>query len=399
MKRMKTLAASVAAGVLLAGCSIHPNDNTLPGQVAVGGDGYTVHVTFDQVENLVPNSTVQMGDVVIGTVAKIRVRDWQARLTLRLRKDVKVPENAVFTIGQKTLLGAQYVQVDTPTSPRGRLAAGADVPTSQTGTYPATEQVLASASLLLNNGGLSQISTITGELNKTLDQRVPDTQALIRRLNQLLGTLDANKEQIVATLESLDRLSTTAVKQRKTISRALDSIGPALEALDDERSTLVETTTRLGETSVKGSKVLTTSSEAFLATLGALRPTLGEIAKVAEDVPDALKLLISLPFPIMTASNAVKGDYANLFATINLSLPTLAKNFGVDLSALTGLAGTSTAASGSGSGTSTPKSSKNGQGTSSQGTSVPSPAVSPSSTPSSDDAGASCGILKLLGAC
>lgn len=389
-----TVSAVVVAAAVSTGCSIHPNDNTLPGQVAVGGDGYTVHVTFDQVENLVPNSTVQMKDVVIGTVAKIDVRDWKARLTLRLRKDVAVPENAVFTIGQKTLLGAQYVQIDKPSAPRGRLAAGDDVPSSQTGTYPATEQVLASASLLLNNGGLSQISTITGELNKTLDRRVPDTQSVIKRLNQLLATLDTNKAQIVATLESLDRLSTTAASQRKTISRALDTIGPALEAIEDERATLVEATTRLGATSVKGSEVLDTSSEAFLQTLGALRPTVREVATVAQDVPDALKLLVSLPFPIMTTSNAVRGDYANLFATINLSLATLAKNFGIDLSASPSVApapGTAPTVGrpGSGAPASAPPPSL----------AQPGPSTSARPPAAASDRDADCGILKLLGVC
>ena len=397
MSCLRAAAAVVGAAVLLTACSVHPNDNTLPGQVAVGNDGYTAYVTFDQVENLVPNSTVQMGDVVIGTVAKIAVHDWRARLTLRLRKNVAVPENAVFTIGQKTLLGAQYVQVDAPAKPRGRLAANADVPVSQTGTYPATEQVLASASLLLNNGGLSQISTITGELNKTLDQRVPDTQSVIRRLNLLLGTLEANKKEIVDTLESLDRLSTTAVAQRKTIARALDTIGPALRTLDDERATLVDTTTRLGETSVKGSEVLTASSEAFLTTLGALRPTLGELAKVAADLPDALKLLVSLPFPIMTASNAVRGDYANLFATVDLRLPTLAKNFGLDLSLLETLskdrAADAEAAPVAGDAPAPVKGAAPPPG---QATATPSPPARPSPTPipASD-----CGILKLLGVC
>lgn len=391
---MRMLVLAAAAALLVTGCSVHPNDNTLPGQVAVGDDGYTVHVTFDQVENLVPNSTVQMDDVVIGTVAKVKVKDWKARLTLRLLKDVKVPANAVFTIGQKTLLGAQYVQVDAPTAPSGRLAAGADVPVSQTGAYPATEQVLASASLLLNNGGLSQISTITGELNKTLNQRVPDTQSVIKRLNQLLGTLDANKAQIVETLESLDQLSTTAVKQRATIRKALETIGPALETLDDERATLVDTTTRLGETSTKGSELVNASSEAFLATLGALRPTLGEVAKVAESVPDALKLLISLPFPIMTAGNAVKGDYANLFATLDLRLPVLARNFGVDLSPTSNQASNPVTDPATGIGLPPSTSSIGKSPGASPSTSAPS--AGPSSSPT---AAPDCGILKLLGAC
>ena len=193
----------VLAAVLLGmtGCNMQPNDRTLPGQTAVGGDGYTVTVYFDEVANLVPNSTVQMDNVVVGTVADIDVTNWQAKVKLRLLKKVPVAKNAVFSIGQKTLLGAQFVEVSSSghtekpavngaaAGPSGAdlLQDGDVIKTDQTGTYPATEQVLASVALLLNNGGLSQIHTITTELSTALQDRVPDTRGLVRRTNELLG--------------------------------------------------------------------------------------------------------------------------------------------------------------------------------------------------------------------
>src|SRR6266545_4732572 len=135
----------VAASLVTSGCAIQPNDNTLPGQTAVGADGYTVTVHFDQIENLVPNSTVQKDNVVIGTVTSIDTEDWEAVVRLRLLRDTQLPKGAVFSIGQKTLLGAQYVDVTAPEPSPGHggaavLRNGDVVPVEQTGTYPATEQ-------------------------------------------------------------------------------------------------------------------------------------------------------------------------------------------------------------------------------------------------------------------
>ncbi|WP_110206311.1 MCE family protein [Nocardioides daejeonensis] len=323
--RLRIIARGVAVAAALAvgatGCQIQPNDNTLPGQVAVGDDGYTVTVHFDQVENLVPNSTVQMDNVVIGTVAGIRATDWEAEVELRLLKEVEVPADAVFSIGQKTLLGAQFVEVSRSESrdKAPRLAEGAVVPVGQTGTYPSTEQVLGGVALLLNNGGLSQISTITGELSTALRDRVPDTRSLVRRTNELLRVLDDNRGDVVRALEALNRLSSGLAEDKDALVDAINRITPGLKALETERATLVDAVSRTGETGVRATQVVRASRQALLANLDSLRPVLDRLASVSTEIPEALKIGITVPFPAMTTHRAVQGDYANLFATLDLT--------------------------------------------------------------------------------
>jgi phospholipid/cholesterol/gamma-HCH transport system substrate-binding protein len=323
----RALALGVASLLVMSGCALHPNDNTLPGQTAVGSDGFTVTATFDTIENLVPNSTVQRDDVVIGTVTRIKVADWKAIVTMRLKKSERIPANATFTIGQKTLLGAQFVDIVDPPSPRGVLADGAKVRQDKTAGYPETEQILSAVSLLLNNGGLSQVSTITGELNKTLDHRVPDARQLIRQLNELLGTLDRRKTDILRTLDSLNSLTKRIADERKTVTRAIDTIGPGLESLNAERTQLVDAVSSLGQFSTAANRLVNTSQQALLSNLGALRPILADIDRAGDDLPKSLDFLISLPFPVLSTDEAVKGDFANLFATLDVSVPSLTTAF------------------------------------------------------------------------
>lgn len=324
-KRLRRLAALGAFAVLATGCAVQPNDNTLPGQVAVGDDGYTVTVHFDQIENLVPNSTVQKDNVVIGTVAKIDAEGWEAVVELRLLRDVELPDNAVFSIGQKTLLGAQYVDVVVPDGERangsGRVAALADgdvIGAEQTGTYPATEQVLGAVALLLNNGGLSQISTITTELTTALRDRVPDTRDLIRRTNELLAVLDANRNEIVTALESLERLSAGLREDQTVITDAIERITPGLRVLDEERDQLVAAVTAAGRAGDRAVGVIQTSEAALLANLDALGPILRNLGRASSSLPEALKIGLTIPFPAMTTTDALRGDYANLFTTLDL---------------------------------------------------------------------------------
>ncbi|MEH3034796.1 MAG: MCE family protein [Aeromicrobium erythreum] len=323
----RATAVVVALALVAGGCSLHPNDNTLPGQVALGSDGYTVTGVFDKVDNLVPNSTVQHDDVVIGTVTKITVVDFQAHVTMRLRKSERLPANVRFTIGQKTLLGAQFVDVVDPPDPSGSLRAGAVLRQDLTGTYPETEKILAGVSLLLNNGGLSQINDITTELNTTLDQRVPDTRDLITRLNRLLRTLDARKDDIVRALESLNRLTRTIARQRATVARAIDDIGPGLAALERQRALLVDATTTLGRFSATTNQLVNASQESLLANLGALRPIVKELERSGKALPESLDFLVTIPFPVSTTPKALKGDYGNLFLTLDASVPSLLSAF------------------------------------------------------------------------
>jgi phospholipid/cholesterol/gamma-HCH transport system substrate-binding protein len=318
---IRILSAVAVILVTGSGCNLQPNSYTFPGQKAVGDDGYTLTVGFEKVENLVPNSNVQLDNVTIGTVTKIKVdRDWNAQVTLRISDDQPLPKGTRFAIGQKTLLGAQYVEVTRPVAASGTTLRGGDVVSlDRSGTYPSTEQVLGAASLLLNNGGLSQISTITEQLTTALHGRVPNTRELVSRLDTLVSVLDANKQDIVTALEALSRLSTDLRHNQSVLGRAIDRITPGLRALNAERGRLVNAVTRTGMVSVDAGRLVDVNERALLANLRSLRPILARLGTAAGALPDALKIGLTIPFPAMTTSDAIRGDYANLFATLDLS--------------------------------------------------------------------------------
>ena len=392
---MKRLAFALASAVLVAGCSsLNPNDHTHPGQVALGADGYTVTAEFADMQNVVPNSTVQLDNVVIGTVTKIRVKDWTARVTMRLLKSVRLSSKAEFRIGQKTLLGAQYIEVEDAGPEATRLADRASIPLEATGSYPETEQVLASVSLLLNNGGLSQINTITGELNQAFAGRIPDTRTLITRLNRLLTTLDSNKADLIELLDLADSLTTTVAAQDERVARAVRSIGPGLEAVADEREELVDALVELGRLSQSAEKVVATSQKGALANLRNLQPVLRELDKSGKDLAESLNLLITVPFPIRTSTNAFRGDYFNLFATFDVSPQALSEAFlnaGLATAAPTTAAGDKPKQGANPQGTATERRAPDAASAPSAGGSTPAPEPTPRTA---------CPLLKtILGGC
>src|SRR5215212_7288711 len=166
----------------LSGCSEWRGANSmpLPGTKGTGSDSYTIQAQLPDVDNIERNSRVRVGDVNVGTVTKIERQGWHALLTMKINGDVNLPANATAQIGQTSLLGSLHVELGPPTGvpPEGKLKDGSLIQLAAGSFYPSTEQALASISLLLNGGGISQIQEITRELSTAFRGREADLRSL-----------------------------------------------------------------------------------------------------------------------------------------------------------------------------------------------------------------------------
>ncbi|MGO8609035.1 MCE family protein, partial [Rhizobium johnstonii] len=86
--------------------------------------------------------------------------------------------------------------------PRGRLADGAVIPLERTNRNVEVEELLGALSLLLNGGGLAQLTTITRELGEALEGREDAIGNTLDQLDVLIGGLDQQKEEINRALDS-----------------------------------------------------------------------------------------------------------------------------------------------------------------------------------------------------
>ena len=317
-------------GLSVSGCAFDGlNQFALPGTQGRGEGAYTVRIQLRDVTGVEPNSPIMVRDDDIGTVTGLRVEGDHALVTASLNRDVELPANTTATVGQTTVLGSKHIELaPTPGQPpTGRLADGDTIPLARSGSYPRTEDVLASLSLLLNGGGLAQVRTITTELDATLSGRTGDVRGLLDQLNTFVGGLDAQKADIVAAIEGLDRLSTRLNNQRDTLGKAIDQLDPALRTLNDNRDELVRTLNALGRFGDVADTVVRDSHDDLLANLDNLEPTLRALADAGRSLPDSLEIAGTVPFPLRTFRNAVRGDFANIRVTADLQLDTLDRGF------------------------------------------------------------------------
>ncbi|RAY15168.1 virulence factor Mce family protein [Actinomadura craniellae] len=336
---LRLCAVALAGAAVLSGCSFRGVDAVpLPGGPDLGADPYEVRIEFQNVLDLVPQSAVKVNDVSVGKVTKIELDGWRARVTVKVRKDVRLPDNARAGIGQTSLLGEKFISLAAPTTeaPQGALGQGDLIPLRNTTRNTEVEEVLSAMSLLLNGGGIEQIATITHELRTAMDGREQTIKSVLHQVDTFVGTLDRHRGAIVRALDSIDRLSGKLAAERRTIEDTIDRAGPAIKVLDQNRADLTKMLVALDELSKTTTRVVNASKADLLVNLKALEPILANLNKAGTHLPRQLEAMITFPFP-HTFSNVLRGDYGNVHMTLDLDMKSLARNLlgGTELDALT----------------------------------------------------------------
>lgn len=317
------LAAAVAVVVTATSCAFQgANSLPLPGTVGRGEGASTFTVALANVGTLEPNSPVMVDDVVVGSVGDIGITGGHAEVTIRVKPGVVIPANAQATVGQTSLLGSMHLELAPPLGipPAGVLTPGSTIGLTSSSTYPSTEQTLAALSMVVNAGGLGQIGDVVHSFNDIFTGRQSDIRELLGRLDTFVGTLDDQTGDIVATVTELNRFAETLVAQRDVIERALHDIPPALDALLRQRAQFIDALAALRRFSDAAVTVIDTVSDDLVANLADLEPVFRALADVGPDISTALGYALTFPLNQNIIDRGVRGDYMNLFVTVDLTL-------------------------------------------------------------------------------
>jgi virulence factor Mce-like protein len=325
----RLFAAGTCAAMVATGCAFQGvNSLPLPGAVGRGSDAHVYHVQISNIATLESNSPVLMNDVVIGSVGKMEVQNWHANVDISVKPDVVIPANAVASVGQTSLLGSMHLALDPPLGqqPVGKLQPGATIGLNDSSTYPTTEQTLSSLSVVVNAGGLGQVGDVVHTFNQALSGREADYRDLFTQLDMFVGTLDLQRQSLVATIDALNRVASTFAGRRDSINEALQRIPPALEVLDRERPNLTTALTKLGQFSDTANRLVNDSQADLVKNLQNLQPTIQALADVGPELDAVLGYATVFPYGQSLIDLAIRGDFVNLFATIDLSGPRLRKS-------------------------------------------------------------------------
>ena len=311
------------AAIGLSGCEWRGlNSLPMPGTEGGGPGSFQIKAQLPDVAYIQQNSRVRVGDVNVGTVTNIERQGWHALLTMRINGDVELPANATATVGQTSLLGSLHIELAPPTvvAPEGKLHDGSLIPLSSGGAYPSTEQTLSALSLLLNGGGIGQIQDITKAFATAFAGRENDLRSLIEQIDQFVGHLNDQSDDIISATESLNHLVGQFAEQKPVMDKALQTIPEALSVLKDKRENLVEALDKFGKFSALAADATRQTKTNLVKELKDIGPVLESLGNAGPALTRSLSLLATFPWPKETLTNWVRGDYANLTAIIDLTL-------------------------------------------------------------------------------
>jgi phospholipid/cholesterol/gamma-HCH transport system substrate-binding protein len=173
---------------------------------------------------------------------------------------------------------------------------------------------------VLNGGGIGQIQDITKAFSTAFAGREQDLRSLIRQLDEFIGHLNDQKDDIVAATDSINNLVGQFAEQKPVLDNALKTIPDALTVLKDQRENLVDALDRFGKFSALAHNIINQSKEALVAELNDVGPVLQSLADAGPALTRSLSMLSTYPWPTENIRKWFRGDSANLTLVLDLTL-------------------------------------------------------------------------------
>lgn len=319
----------VVTALVLTSCGWRGIANVpLPGGPGSGQDKMTIYVQMPDTLALNVNSRVRVADVFVGSVKKIELKNWIPTLTLDLQPGVKLPANAIARIGQTSLLGTQHVELDPPADPSSEpLRNGATIPLKNSQSFPTTERTLASIATVLRGGGIPNLEVIQTEVANILSGNADQIRDFLGKLDTFTDQLNQQRDDLTRAIDSTNELLQIVADRNNTLDRVLTEFPPLVKYFADSRDKLTGAVEALGRFSNVTANTLSAARADIDTNLQMLQRPLKQLGKASPYLIDALKLVITAPYPVDNIPKVIRGDYINTSATFDLTLSAIDNAF------------------------------------------------------------------------
>ena len=233
---------AVMAAASLAGC-------------ASGGTRITA--TFDDVGDLQTRGGVQVADVRVGSISKIRLRkDFRADVTMHLNAGVRVPKASAAVLRTTSLLGEKFIEL----RPSGDPAAGpflvnGDV-VHDTLEAPELEFVAQQAVDVLGAVTGEDVAKLVETGAEGFGGRKVELAKLISDLSTISATFASRTQDLTHIIDSLDKAAGTLASGSGEINTLLANLAGTAQILADNRQRAVTALEQLGRLAASQNPVL-----------------------------------------------------------------------------------------------------------------------------------------------
>jgi virulence factor Mce-like protein len=235
-------AAAAALTVLVAGCATGLDSLPLPAP-GQAGDRISLTAVFANALNLPAKAKVKLNGADIGDVESIRAEDFAAYVTMRISADVVLHAGATAELRSATPLGDVFVAIkpDPHPAPDAPLLRDGDtIALNSTSAAATIEDVLGSATLLVNGGAIRRLVTVVNGAGSAVGGRGEKVAALLQQSNTLISRLNGRSAQIEGALRSTSDLAAALSARQDTLNEAISAAGPGISTIQANTAQLAD---------------------------------------------------------------------------------------------------------------------------------------------------------------
>ncbi|MGI8332955.1 MlaD family protein [Actinomadura scrupuli] len=246
--------------------------------------GLTLTADFTDIQNLVVGHAVQISNVQVGTVTAVKVvgtrANYRARVTMSIKKGIKVPVGTTAQLSITSLLGENYVALTPPPAGLNTGPFMADhAQIGSTSVVPAFEQVVGKAGPLLSALSGNDIATIVDAGSAAFAGKGPELAKMIKQTDSLLSLFASQRAQLDAAVTDLAKLGRDLAKGRDELGRLPAGLAKATKVIADERYRLLDTISKITQLAkVTNDTVLVGRTRQLRQMITQLGPVIGTLA-------------------------------------------------------------------------------------------------------------------------
>jgi phospholipid/cholesterol/gamma-HCH transport system substrate-binding protein len=270
--RRVVVGAVIALSVTASACSLQT--------VGAPGGSLTLRADFPDAQGLVVGNTVQVSNVVIGSVRAIHLDRYRAQVTLSITDGHPIPVGTSATIAQTSLLGEYYVALTFPpgfdAATSRRLADDALI--TDTSTEPDVEELAGEVGDVVGALGAGNLGAIVQATAQALDGRGPELHQLAAQASQLSSVLAAQNGNLSTIVDDLGSAGATLAPLSPQISADIDSLSQTTQSITADRSKVLAAIsgfTQLAQTTSED--ILEPHAQQFLALTQEANAVLGSL--------------------------------------------------------------------------------------------------------------------------
>lgn len=298
---MRRLSAALLAGLVLVG-----------GLSACSKDTMVVRTTFTDTGDLQPRGSVQMADVRIGRIERIRLtKDFQSEVTMRINRSAAVPKESQPVLRTSSLLGEKFIEL----RPRGPdpaagpyLADGDDLGLGD--EAPELEFIAQEAVTVLGSIVSSDVATLVEAGAVGFADRGAELRSLVTDLATISRTLANRTAEIGRIIDGLDAATQTLADGRTDLSTLLDNLTVTTRVLADNRQKAIDALAALTRVSQTGDDLIRRYRSDLDRQLRQVDAVLGEIA---ESQVEMARLLDFLGRFMQGTPKSIPRDFAQIY--------------------------------------------------------------------------------------